>query len=63
MGDVQNPSSGLSKDSDPQTGQPVDEWDCSIAWMPMLQIEHSQMERQTGTSVRTLRCKNDASLN
>ena len=36
--------------TDPNTGQPVDKWDCAIAWLPMLMIEMSLFERQTGAS-------------
>lgn len=35
---------------DPNTGQSVNKWDCAIAWLPMLLIENSQMQRQTGAS-------------
>ena len=40
---------------DPQSDQEVDEWGCAIAWQPILQIEHSQFERQTGAAVESLR--------
>jgi hypothetical protein len=39
----------------PNTGQEVDEWACSIAWMPILMIENSQQQRQTGAAVETFR--------
>lgn len=39
----------------PQTGQEVDEYACAIAWIPMLQIENSQMQRQTGAAVESFR--------
>lgn len=39
----------------PQTGQDVNEWACAIAWMPMLTIENSQMQRQTGAAVESFR--------
>lgn len=39
----------------PNTGQEVDEWACSIAWMPMLMIENSQQQRQTGAAVESFR--------
>ena len=32
----------------PQTGQPVDEWDCTVSMLPMLLIEASQQARQAG---------------
>ena len=39
----------------PQSDQPVDHWDCSLAWMPLLLIENSQMQRQTGAAVESFR--------
>lgn len=41
--------------TNPQTGQEVDEWACAIAWMPMLMIENSQQQRQTGAAVESFR--------
>jgi hypothetical protein len=37
------------------TGQEVDEFGCSIAWMPVLMIENSQQQRQTGAAVESFR--------
>ncbi len=39
----------------PQTGQEVDEWDCTISFLPMLLIENSQQQRQTGAAVENFR--------
>ena len=39
----------------PQTGQEIDEWGCAVTWMPLLLIENSQMQRQTGTAVESFR--------
>jgi len=39
----------------PNTGQEVDEWGCAIAWMPILMIENSQQQRQTGAAVESFR--------
>lgn len=39
----------------PNTGEPVDEWGCAIAWMPMLMVENSQQQRQTGAAVESFR--------
>jgi len=39
----------------PQTGEPVDEWGCAISWMPVLIIENSQQQRQTGAAVESFR--------
>ena len=41
--------------NDPQTGKEIDEWDCAVKWMPMLLIENSQMQRQTGAAVESFR--------
>jgi hypothetical protein len=39
----------------PQSGDPVDHWDCSIVWQPILMIENSQQQRQTGAAVESFR--------
>jgi hypothetical protein len=39
----------------PNTGQEVDEWACSMAWTPILLIENSQQQRQTGAAVESFR--------
>lgn len=39
----------------PNTGKDVDEWGCAIAWMPVLMIENSQQQRQTGAAVESFR--------
>ena len=39
----------------PQNGSDVDEWGCSMSWMPILMIENSQMQRQTGAAVESFR--------
>ena len=39
----------------PNTGEEVDEWGCAVAWMPMLAIENSQQQRQTGAAVESFR--------
>ena len=41
--------------TNPNTGKEVDEWACSIAWMPVLMIENSQQQRQTGAAVESFR--------
>ncbi len=40
---------------DPQTDQPVEEWDCAIKWLPVLMIEGAQEARQTAAAVESLR--------
>jgi hypothetical protein len=39
----------------PNTGEDVDDWGCAIAWMPVLLIENSQQQRQTGAAVESFR--------
>lgn len=41
--------------ANPNTGEEVDEWGCSIAWIPVLLIENSQQQRQTGAAVESFR--------
>jgi hypothetical protein len=41
--------------TNPNTGEELDEWGCSIAWMPILLIENSQQQRQTGAAVESFR--------
>lgn len=39
----------------PNTGKEIDEWGCAVAWMPVLLIENSQMQRHTGAAVESFR--------
>lgn len=39
----------------PNTGEPVEEWACAVSWLPLLLIENSQMQRQTGAAVESFR--------
>ena len=41
--------------TNPNTGKEIDEWGCSMAWLPILTIENSQMQRQTGAAVESFR--------
>lgn len=41
--------------ANPNTGEQVDEWGCSMAWLPILMIENSQQQRQTGAAVESFR--------
>ena len=40
---------------DPQTGANKDLWDCAFAWTPVLLIENSNQQRETGAEVNKLR--------
>lgn len=39
----------------PNSGQPVDTFDCSDRWLPALLIADTQQARQTGAAVESLR--------
>tara|TARA_E500000331_G_scaffold150203_1_gene146145 strand:+ start:57 stop:383 length:327 start_codon:yes stop_codon:yes gene_type:complete len=39
----------------PQTGEQIDEWDCAVKWVPMMLIENTQMQRQTGAAIESFR--------
>ena len=39
----------------PNTGADIDDWGCSMSWLPILTIENSQMQRQTGAAVESFR--------
>jgi len=41
--------------NNPQTGKEIDEWGCAIAWIPVLLVENSQQQRQTGAAVESFR--------
>lgn len=40
---------------DINSGKRVDEWNCTVALIPMLLIENSGMQRQTGAAVESFR--------
>lgn len=37
------------------TGEEVDEWGCSMAWLPHLMIDSANVGRQTGAAVESFR--------
>lgn len=39
----------------PNTGADIEEWGCSMAWLPVLMIENSQQQRHTGAAVESFR--------
>lgn len=41
--------------TNPNSGESVDEWGCSMAWLPMLMIENSQQQRGTSAAVESFR--------
>ena len=42
----------------PQTGEVVSSGDCAHAWLPMLMIENSKVNRETGAALESLRNEN-----
>lgn len=45
----------LVRGKHPQSNEDVDQWNCSLAWLPMLLIETAQQSRQTGAAVEAFR--------
>lgn len=43
------------KGKHPQSDDIVEEWGCAVAWLPVLMIENSQQQRQTGAAVESFR--------
>lgn len=41
--------------TDSNTGKEVDEWGCSVAWLPHMMIENANQSRQTGAAVESFR--------
>jgi hypothetical protein len=41
--------------NNPQTGAPVQEWGCSIAWLPLLLVENNGKQIQTTAAVESFR--------
>ena len=41
--------------TNPNTGKEVEEWGCSMAWLPIMMIENSQQQRSTGAAVESFR--------
>jgi len=41
--------------TNPNTGEPVDEFDCDLHWQSVLSIENAQQTRQLAASVDSLR--------
>jgi len=45
----------LVRGTNPQTGEEVDDWSCAMTWLPVLLIENSKQQRQTGAAVESFR--------
>ena len=41
--------------TNPNTGKEIDEWGCAITWLPVLLVENSNQQRQTGAAVESFR--------
>ena len=41
--------------TNPQTGEPVNEYGCAVAWIPFLQVDNSKVVNQTGAAIESLR--------
>ena len=41
--------------TNPNNGEPMDEWRCADNWMVFLTIENSQQQRQTSAAIESLR--------
>lgn len=41
--------------NNPNTGQPVDKYDCAVAWLPILLVEGAQQTRQAGAAIESFR--------
>jgi hypothetical protein len=39
----------------PQSGETVNSWDCSFIWAPVLMIENSKVNRETGAAIESFR--------
>ena len=39
----------------PNTGEDMNKWDCAMAWLPILAIEHSLLQRHTSSEVHEFR--------
>jgi len=45
----------MLRGKNPNTGEPIDDWGCAMAWMPVLMIENSQQQRSTAAAVESFR--------
>jgi len=39
----------------PQSEKEIEDWGCAVTWIPVLTIENSQQQRQTGAAVESFR--------
>jgi hypothetical protein len=43
------------KGKNPNTGEDIDRWNCSLSWLPLMVIENSLQTRQTSAAVESMR--------
>jgi len=43
------------KGENPQTGEPLDDYGCSMAWMPIILLENSKLQNETGSAIESFR--------
>lgn len=43
------------KGIDPNNGGEIDNWGCSMSWIPSFVIENSQQQKQTGVAIESFR--------
>ena len=41
--------------TNPNNGEPTEEWGCAVAWLPVLLIENAQQSRSTGAAIESFR--------
>lgn len=41
--------------TDPQTGKEIDEWNCAVKWLPVLLLDNTQQQRQSGAAIESFR--------
>ena len=41
--------------TNPQTGEPVEEFGCAVAWIPFLQMDNTKHVNQAGAAIESLR--------
>ena len=41
--------------TNPQTGEPVNEYGCAVAWIPFLQVDNSKTVNQMGSAIESFR--------
>jgi hypothetical protein len=55
VADCECPKFVQLRGTDPNSGEPVDKFGCVDSFIPMLLIENSQQQRQTGAAVESFR--------